>query len=120
MGAWNSWFGTLGDALVDGANPISHAKAISPDGSVMDATSAPSGYTVLKADSLDAAVALSKGCPVPQGGAVVLVWETIPLMERSPASHAPRPPGSTARASRCLIVRGGDARRRCRRVRRPG
>ena len=80
MGAWNSWFGTLGDALVDGGNPISHAKAISPDGSVMDATSAPSGYTVLKAESLDAAVAFSKGCPVLQGGAVVLVSETIPLM----------------------------------------
>ena len=80
MGAWNSWFGTLGDALVDGGNPISQTKAISPDGSVMDATSAPSGYTVLKADSLDAAVALSKGCPVLQGGAVVLVSETIPLM----------------------------------------
>jgi hypothetical protein len=80
MGAWNSWFGTLGDALVDGGNPISQTKAISPDGSVMDATSPPSGYTVIKADSLDAAVALSTGCPVLQGGAVVLVSETIPLM----------------------------------------
>src|SRR3954470_3498363 len=80
MGAWTSWFGTLGDALVDGGNPISQTRAISPDGSVMDATSSPSGYTVIKADSLDAAVALSKGCPVLAGGAVVLVSETIPLM----------------------------------------
>jgi hypothetical protein len=79
-GAWNAWFGTLGDALVDAGNPISRTRAISPDGSVMDATSSPSGYTVIKADSLDAAVALSKGCPVLAGGAVVLVSETIPLM----------------------------------------
>jgi hypothetical protein len=43
MSAWTDWFGKLGDALVDGGNPISKAKAISPDGSVMDATSAPSG-----------------------------------------------------------------------------
>lgn len=80
MGAWDSWFGTLGDALVDGGNPISQTKAVSPDGSVMDATSAPSGYTVIKADGIDAAVALAKGCPVLAGGAVVLVSETIPAM----------------------------------------
>ena len=80
MGAWNSWFGTLGDALVDGGNPISQTKAISPDGSVMDATSAPSGYSILKADSLDQAVTLSKGCPVLAGGATVLVSETFPVM----------------------------------------
>ena len=80
MTAWTNWFGTLGDALVDGGNPISGAKAISPDGSVMDATSAPSGYSILKADSLDAAVALAKGCPVLAGGASVLVSETFPVM----------------------------------------
>lgn len=78
--AWTSWFGTLGGALVDGGNPISQARAISPDGSVMDATSAPSGYSILKADSLDAAVALAKGCPVLAGGATVLVSETFPVM----------------------------------------
>jgi hypothetical protein len=76
MQAWTDWFGTLGGALVDGGNPISAARAISPDGSVMDATSAPSGYSIVKADSLDAAVALAKGCPVLAGGATVLVSET--------------------------------------------
>ena len=80
MQAWNDWFGTLGDALVDGGNPISQAKAITPDGSVMDATSAPSGYSILKTDSLDSAVALSKGCPVLAGGATVVVSETFPVM----------------------------------------
>lgn len=80
MKAWTDWFGAIGDALVDGGNPISQARAISPDGSVMDATSAPSGYTILKADNLDAAVALAKGCPVLAGGAVVLVSETFPAM----------------------------------------
>lgn len=80
MAAWTSWFGTLGDALVDGGNPISKAKAISPDGSVMDATSAPSGYSIIKADDLDSAVELSKGCPVLAGGAAVVVSETFPVM----------------------------------------
>ena len=80
MTAWTAWFGALGDALVDGGNPISQTRAISPDGSVMDATSAPSGYSILRADSLDAAVALAKGCPVLAGGAIVLVSETFPVM----------------------------------------
>ena len=46
----------------------------------MDATSAPSGYSIIKADSLDDAVTLSKGCPVLAGGAVVVVSETFPVM----------------------------------------
>ena len=80
MKAWTAWFGTLGDALVDGGNPVSQAKAISPDGSVMDATMAPSGYSIIKADSLDSAVQLAKGCPVLAGGANVLVSETLAAM----------------------------------------
>ena len=80
MAAWTDWFGTLGDALVDGGNPISQSKAISPDGSVVDATSAPSGYSIIKANDLDSAVALAKGCPVLAGGAAVVVSETFPVM----------------------------------------
>ena len=80
MAAWTNWFGKLGDALVDGGNPVSKAKAISPDGSVMDATSAPSGYSIIKAADLDSAVELAKGCPVLAGGAVVVVAETFPIM----------------------------------------
>ena len=56
MQAWTAWFGELGDAVLDGGNPTSHSRAISPDGSVMEATSAPTGYSIIKADSLDAAV----------------------------------------------------------------
>jgi len=80
MAAWGAWFGQLGDALVDGGNPVSKSKAISPDGSVMDATSAPSGYTIIKADDLDSAVALAKGCPVLGGGAALVVSETFAAM----------------------------------------
>ena len=80
MKAWTDWFGELGDKLVDGGNPISSSKAISPDGSVMDATSGPTGYSIIKADSLDAAVGIAKGCPVLAGGATLVVSETFPAM----------------------------------------
>jgi hypothetical protein len=80
MQAWTAWFGQLGDKLVDGGNPTSQSRAISPDGSVMDATMAPSGYSVIKADSLDAAVKAAAGCPVLVGGATVVVSETFSAM----------------------------------------
>ncbi len=80
MQAWTEWFGTLGDALVDGGNPASATKTIGADGSVTDDASGPSGYSIIKADSLDAAVALAKGCPVLHGGASLQVAETFAAM----------------------------------------
>jgi hypothetical protein len=80
MAAWDAWFSRLGDAVVDPGNPTSRAKAISPDGSVMDAVSAPTGYSVIRADSLDAAVELSRGCPVLAAGQAVVVSETFEAM----------------------------------------
>jgi hypothetical protein len=80
MQAWTAWFGQLGDTLVDGGNPTSQSRAISPDGSVMDATMAPSGYSVIKADTLDAAVKAAGSCPVLAGGATVVVSETLSAM----------------------------------------
>ena len=80
MKAWTDWFTTLGDAVVDGGNPASATKTIAPNGSVSDDPAGPSGYSILKADSLDAAVALAKGCPVLQGGASIQVMETFEAM----------------------------------------
>ena len=80
MAAWDAWFRELGDAVVDGGNPCSGSKAISPDGSVMDATMSPSGDSIIRAADMDAAVAAAKGCPVLAGGASVLVSETFEAM----------------------------------------
>jgi hypothetical protein len=83
MQAWQSWFGELGSALVDAGNPFTpQAKSIASDGTVSDGPvgSMASGYSVIKADSLDAAVALARGCPVTQGGAKITVFETFPVM----------------------------------------
>jgi len=80
MQAWNDWFHELGDAVVDGGNPASATRTIATDGSVSDDPSGPSGYSILKADSLDAAVELAKGCPVLAGGASIQVVETFDAM----------------------------------------
>jgi hypothetical protein len=83
MDAWGAWFGSLGAAVVDAGNPIGpKAKSISSDGSVNDGAvgTAASGYSILKADSLNQAVELAKGCPVLESGAKISVYETFPAM----------------------------------------
>ena len=83
MKAWTNWMGQLGDALKDGGNPFTPAaKSISADGSVSDGPGGTmaSGYSIIKADSLDKAVELAKGCPVLEGGAQISVYETFAVM----------------------------------------
>src|SRR5215207_3705012 len=78
MAAWGQWFGQLGQSLVDGGNPFSgQSSSISSDGSVSQgASSGLTGYSILKADNLDSATNMAKGCPVLTSGGSVEVWET--------------------------------------------
>lgn len=81
MKAWDDWFHAIGGAVADGGNPFSPASAhIASDGAVGGAVPAASGYSILEADSLDAATVLAKGCPVLQGGATIDVYETFAVM----------------------------------------
>ena len=81
MTAWTAWFGQLGMALIDGCTPTPTGRTISPTG-VEGNNGRPSvsSYSIISADSLDAAVALAKGCPVLQGGASIEVCETFAVM----------------------------------------
>lgn len=81
MQAWTDWFERLGDALVDGGNPVSEVRTIANNGTVsVGGINPSSGYSVIKADSLDAAVALAKGCPLLNGGGgSVEVAETVAM-----------------------------------------
>ena len=80
---WTAWYNQLGAAVVDPGNPFTPmAKSIASNGKVSDgpAGSMASGYTVIKADSLDAAAAMAKNCPVLKGGAQISVFETFNVM----------------------------------------
>ena len=81
MKAWEAWFGTLGTAVADPGNPFSPgSKRVTADGSITSGAGSASGYSVIEADSLDAAADLAKGCPVLQGGASIGVYETFDVM----------------------------------------
>ena len=81
MQAWMTWYGGLGDAVVDGGNPVGMAKTIAANGSVSDGggVNPVSGYSLVKADSIDAAVAMAKGCPILASGGSVEVCETFEI-----------------------------------------
>ena len=82
MQAWNTWMEGLGAALKDGGNPFTPgaAKTIGADGSIRDGDGTATGYSIIQADSLDAAADLAKGCPVLQGGATLTLYETMDVM----------------------------------------
>ena len=83
MAEWGMWFGSLGANLVDGGSPFMGAKDISASGQVsggaMDMMG-PTGYSVIKAESLDAAVAIAQRCPVLKSGAQITVYDPMPTM----------------------------------------
>jgi len=81
MAAWGAWFGSLGEALVDGGNPTGPAKTIASDGKIIAGGGANpiSGYSLVSAGTLDAAVALAKSCPVLANGGSVEVAEAMAM-----------------------------------------
>jgi hypothetical protein len=82
MQAWMTWMGGLGAALVDGGNPITRGWTISKDGTDENAGSNPAtGYSVITADSMQAALELSLGCPHLASGGTIELCETINASE---------------------------------------
>ncbi len=79
MAAWGAWYGDMGDAIVDGGNPFSMAKNVTADGISDGAAMSPpvTGYTVISADSLDAAAELCKKHPHTKYGGQVSIHETF-------------------------------------------
>ena len=80
--AWMSWMGTLGGAIVDAGNPIGVSKLIAPVGKVSEGGGANplTGYSVIEASNLEAAVKLDSTCPQLAAGGTVEVAETFAVM----------------------------------------
>ncbi|GGH38343.1 Uncharacterized conserved protein [Cribrihabitans marinus] len=69
MAAWQAWYGEMGEALVDGGAPVGISKTVTTSGIDDNGGSNPlSGYTVVKADTMEAACEMAKGCPILDGG----------------------------------------------------
>jgi hypothetical protein len=69
MAAWGAWFQDMGAALEIPGNPVGQSYTVSDSGVVDNGGSNPaSGFTVIKADNIEAATAMAKGCPMVVNG----------------------------------------------------
>lgn len=81
MAAWGAWFQEIGENVVDGGNPVGQSHTVSPSGTVADGGANPvSGYSIIKADSYDAANAIAAKNPmVTSGNGSVEVAEIVEM-----------------------------------------
>lgn len=79
MEKWNAWFTEMGDAVVDGGNPVGASKTVSASGVADNGGANPlSGYSIVSADNIESAAKLAAGCPIIEHGSVE-VAEIIPM-----------------------------------------
>jgi YCII-related domain-containing protein len=80
MAAWTSWLGGMGPAALDRGNPFGASSSVTTGG-VGSAAAAPlGGYSIIAADSLEAAAEMARGCPVLTTGGSVDVHEVVEIM----------------------------------------
>ena len=77
MASWMAWFGVLGESIVDPGNPFGPSKSVSAKGVSNTGAAGLSGYTLVNAINLDAAVELAKGCPIISEGGFLDIYETF-------------------------------------------
>ncbi len=69
MADWQNWFGTIGESIVDPGNPVGMSKTVTAGGVTDDGGANPvSGYSIVSASDMNAAIALAKGCPMVKDG----------------------------------------------------
>ena len=74
------WLTSLGDALVIPTIPLKDTATVSSDGSVREgSSSAMSGFSVIKADSMQAALAIAQACPFLEIGGLLEVSEMMQI-----------------------------------------
>lgn len=61
---YKEWLASLGDSAVSPANPLKNTSTVNPDGTIStESTTSMSGYTIIEADSIEAALEIAKACP---------------------------------------------------------
>ena len=81
MNGWRDWMkNILGDSIVDAGNPVGLSKTLNQSGVENNGGSNPlSGYTIIKADNMEQALEMGRGCPIMGEGGSIEVAEIIEL-----------------------------------------
>jgi len=78
---WQAWLMALGDAVVNPGTPLMSSRTISSDGEVSETagTARLTGFSVVKAADLDAALAIAKSCPFLDIGGTIEVAKVMTM-----------------------------------------
>lgn len=80
MADWMAWIEASGPAMIDPGNPVGMSKTVTDAGVEDHGGANPiSGYTMVEAADIDAAIEIAKGCPIVgfNGGTV----EVAPIVQ---------------------------------------
>ena len=74
------WLSSLGDSVVIPTIPLKDTNTVSPDGTIREGgSSAMSGFSVIKADSMEAALTIAQACPFLEIGGSLEVSEMMEM-----------------------------------------
>lgn len=77
---YKRWLGSLGDAAVSPANPLRGTRTVATDGTISEGgASGMSGYTIVEAASMEAALEMAKSCPFLDVGGSLEVSELMQM-----------------------------------------
>jgi len=72
------WLNSLGEAVITPTIPLKNTTTVSSDGTVREGgSSAMSGFTIIKADSMEAALSIAQACPFLEIGGSLEVSELM-------------------------------------------
>lgn len=78
------WMRSLGEAAVSPMNPLKGTSTVNSDGSVTDASiTSMSGFTIIEAESKQAAIGIAKACPFLELGGSLEVSELATMPKPS-------------------------------------
>lgn len=79
MAAWGAWFDRLGAAVTDWGAPFGPSTTVSSTGTAPGGVAELTGYSIVTADSLEAAARLASSCPIIGDGGTIDVYEAIDM-----------------------------------------
>ena len=75
-----AWLSSLGEAVVIPTIPLKDTSTVSPDGTIREGgSSAMSGFSIIKADSMEAALSIAQACPFLEIGGSLEVSEMMQM-----------------------------------------
>lgn len=84
MARYHAWLGELGDAAIVPMQPVLNMKVVSSEGVNEDASDhSMMGYTIIQAQSMEAALEITKACPTLEMDTAVIALAELMDMQRS-------------------------------------